>query len=77
MDDRDLIVGDVLHVLKRGFVYDKPQKASRRNCWKYKMQNITPNSGNREVRVVVIPSWSPRCCKIVTVMWADEDLVGG
>jgi hypothetical protein len=41
------------------------------------MQCTTPNSQNREVRVVVIPDWKRKGIKVVTVMWADEPIVRG
>jgi len=69
--ERDLIIGDVLHVLKYGTVYETAEPSSRDGLFKYKMECPTPNSGRRSVRVVVIPSPSARI-KIVTVMWVDE-----
>src|SRR6266852_2118954 len=53
--DRGLIMGDVLHVLKNGFVYESPEPATR-GCFKYKMECVTPNSNGRTLRVVLIPS---------------------
>jgi hypothetical protein len=70
---RDLIVGDVLHVLKHGFVHDNPEPATRANCFKYKMVATSP-AGPRAVRVVVIPWVEPPELKIVTVMWRDEPM---
>jgi hypothetical protein len=68
--ERDLIISDVLHILKRGFVYEEGEATSRNGFFKYKMECTTPNSHNRIVRIVVIPS--PSKIKILTVMWADE-----
>lgn len=72
MDERDLIMGDVLHVLKHGFVHDAPEPTTREGMYRYAMECRTPNSGGRTVRVIVIPS--PQTCeaKIISVMWADE-----
>ena len=72
MADRDLIMGDVLHVLREGFVYAEAEESTRPGLYKYSMEGKTPNSGNRVVRVVAIPS--PQGCevKVVTVMWTDE-----
>ena len=73
MAERNLLMSDILHVLKNGFVYDAPQPSTRPGFYRYAMQAQTPNSGNREVRVIVIPD--PAGCgslKIVTVMWVDE-----
>jgi hypothetical protein len=72
MDQRDLIVRDVIHVLQNGFVYDEAKTSSRPGSFKYKMQSATPNSANRQVRVVAIPDPRSGEIKIVTVMWADE-----
>ena len=72
LQERSLLIGDLLHVLKCGFVYEDAQKTSRKGLYKYKIECTTPNSGGRSVRVVVIP-YSSAALKIVTVMWADED----
>lgn len=70
MDDRDLLMSDVLHVLKYGFVHNNGVSTSQPGHFKYEMECTTPNSGNRTVRIVFIPSQS--CAvKIITVMWAD------
>ena len=71
MDERRLIVSDVLHVLKTGFVYDDPVPATRPGYHRYLIQSRTPNSGGREVGIVVIPDQQGRLLKIVTIMWID------
>ncbi len=71
MARRELLMGDVLHVLKCGFVHEDAQNARRPGCYKYLMECTTPNSGARTVRIVVIPV-PPREIKVVTVMWKDE-----
>jgi hypothetical protein len=76
MAERGLISGDILYLLRNGFVYEAAVESTRKPYWKYQMQCKTPNSGNREVRVVVIPDWTRKGLKIVTVMWADEPMVG-
>ena len=70
MLERSLIMGDVLYVLKHGFVYDEPQNSTRAGCYKYAIQSRSPNSGSRTVRVIAIPA-DRRSIKIVTVMWVD------
>jgi hypothetical protein len=70
--ERNLIMGDAIHVLKHGFVYDEAEAATRHDTWKYRIECVTPNSGGRTVRLVVIPFLTSRQIKIVTVMWADE-----
>ena len=73
MKERDLATGDVLHVLKRGFVYEDAQSSTRAGYYKYKIDCKTPNSGARIVRVVVLPCLTPSELKAITVMWRDED----
>lgn len=68
---RDLLMGDVLHVLKHGFVHDVGERATQPGCFRYRMESNTPNSAGRIVRIVVIPS-TANGVKVVTVMWADE-----
>lgn len=70
MSDRGLIMGDVMHLLKWGFVYEEPEDATR-DHFKYRVEGTTPNSDGRTVRSVVIPSGDCHL-KIVTVMWRDE-----
>lgn len=72
MSERDLIMGDLLYVLKNGFVYAPPERATQPDLWKYCIETRSPNSGNRVVRLVVIRDVSRLWAKIVTVMWADE-----
>lgn len=72
MKDRGLIQGDILHVLKVGFVYLPPEESTRAGYWKYKIEATTPNSGGRYVRVVVIPDGRDELT-VVTVMWRDEE----
>jgi hypothetical protein len=71
MATRGLYTPDVMHVLKRGFVYEDSETATRPECFKYKVECVTPN-GPRTVRVVAIPWCDPPEIKIVTVMWRDE-----
>lgn len=70
--ERGLILGDVLHVLKFGFVHQSPVPTSRPGIFKYAMECVTPNSNGRTVRVVLIPFVQTCEVKIVTVMWVDE-----
>jgi Domain of unknown function (DUF4258) len=72
MTERELIMGDLLYLLKNGFVYEDPEPSTQKGLYKYKMESKTPNSGDRSVRAVVIPD--PKRCwlKVITVMWVDE-----
>lgn len=77
LSERSLIMGDLLFLLKNGFVYENAVEATRKPYWKYQIQCSTPNSNNREVRAVVIPDWKRNGIKVVTVMWADEPVIVG
>jgi len=70
--ERGLLTGDVLFVLKHGFVHGEASPATRPDYFRYEMESRTPNSEGRTVRVVVIPDHANLTCKIVTVMWVDE-----
>jgi len=70
MEVRDLLMGDILHVLEKGYVYEPGEPASQPGLFKYKMEAPTPNSNGRNVRVVLIP-YPTQLVKILTVMWVD------
>jgi len=70
-DLRNIVIGDVLHILKTGFVYEKAEEASRKGCYKYNIEGRSPNSGNRTIRIVVIPYEKAVAVKVLTVMWVD------
>jgi len=72
LKERGLNTGDVLYLMKNGFVYEQAQPSTRKNCFKYLMECRTPNSNQRSLRVVVIPGIAPHELKIITVMWVDE-----
>ena len=69
---RDLIAGDAIYVLKHGFVYANPTSSTRSGLYKYLVENRSPNSGARVIRVVAIPDEAGLSIKVVTVMWVDE-----
>lgn len=69
---RDLIVGDVLYVLKNGFVHRQAQTSTQPGLYKYRIESRTPNSNNRGVAVIVIPDPGTVWMKIITVMWDDD-----
>ncbi len=73
MRKRRLIMGDVLYVLKNGFVHDEPVECEKTpGFFKYAIESTTPNSNGRTVRVIVIPDPARGgALKIVTVMWKD------
>ncbi len=68
---RDLITGDVLHLLKYGYVYVDPIPATRNGCFRYEVESSVPSS-SQVVRIVAIPWPRPPEIKIVTVMWRNE-----
>jgi len=70
--ERELTIGDVLHVLMTGFIYADPVPATQVGRFKYAMEGTSPNSKGRSLRVIVIPSQCRPELKIVTVMWVDE-----
>ena len=75
MNARGIIMGDVLHLLKNGFIFEPAQPSTRDGFFKYMMECKTPNSNNRTLRAVVIPSPQRREIKVVTIMWVDEGRV--
>jgi len=72
MEERNLLTGDALNVLKKGFVLDDPEPATQDGLWKYKMIGTSPNSHNREVATIIIPDFTNKAAKLVTVYWVDE-----
>lgn len=71
LQERELTMSDVIHVMKHGFVHEEAEPTTRAGFFKYRMVAATPNSGGRQVRIVVIPTPANQV-KLVTVMWADE-----
>jgi len=69
--ERGLFMGDLIHLLKTGFVYEEGQESTRPGHFKYRIEGTTPNSDGRMIRAVVIPNGG--CAiKIITIMWKDE-----
>ena len=69
---RGIISSDVLYVLKFGFVLIDPEPATRAGYFKYAMENRTPNSNSRDIRLIIVPDKKMKLIKLVTVMWVDE-----
>ena len=63
---------DILMVLKYGFVYEPPRKATREGLWKCKIVGTSSNSGKRQLAVVVIPDRVHKMLKLITVFWVDD-----
>ena len=72
MSERGLIVGDVIHLLRGGFVHEEGEQSDTPGFFKYTVEGTTPNSGGRSVAMVVIPSPNTDGIKILTIMWLDE-----
>ncbi|MER8569344.1 DUF4258 domain-containing protein [Mesorhizobium sp. M0924] len=72
MAERNIIMGDVLYVLKNGFVHMEPMESTRPAYKKYAMEGLCPNGNSRTLRVIVIPEKTGTFLKIVSVMWVDE-----
>ena len=70
-DLRDITTLDVLHVLKKGFVFKEHQPATREGYYKYRIEGRSPNSGTRSIRICLIPDEKNIGIKVLTVMWVD------
>jgi hypothetical protein len=71
LDERGLMMGDLIHLLKMGFVYEEPEESTREGHFKYRIEGTTPNSEGRMIRAVVIPN-GDCAIKVITIMWKDE-----
>jgi hypothetical protein len=72
LSERNLVVSDLLYVLRNGFVYEEPERATLLGLYKYKIEGQSPNSGARTLRVIAIPEERSLQIKVVTIMWRDE-----
>jgi hypothetical protein len=72
LSERDLVAGDVMFVLRRGFVHSPAEASTQPDLFKYAIEARSPNSGSRFLRVIAIPDEMRNWIKIVTVMWVDE-----
>lgn len=76
LQERNLISGDVLYLLKNGFVHSKGQKAdgkakNNNDIFKYIIEGSTPNSNGRFICAAIIPA-PDESVTILTVYWKDE-----
>lgn len=46
MEERGIIVSDILHFLATGRIYDEPTASTRQGYCRYKICGKSPNSGN-------------------------------
>jgi hypothetical protein len=72
LHERDLTIGDVRFILMNGFVYADPESSSREGLYKYAIEGASPNSGNRSLRLVVVPDEATCWMKLITIMRVDE-----
>jgi len=72
LSERGIIVSDILHLLRTGFVYNEPTPATQLGYYKYEMEGLTPNSAGRRIGTVVIPNPQRMTIKVVTVFWVDD-----
>ena len=71
LQERGILISDVNHVLMHGYIGEEPVRSSRQGYCKYKICSKSPNSGNREICLIVIPDPKRSAIKVVTVMWKD------
>ena len=73
IDQRNLILSDLLYLLRNGFVVcEEPEQSTQKGLYKYLIDGKTPNSDARYLRIVVIPDEKSNQIKVVTAMWRDE-----
>lgn len=72
IEERGLIMSDVLWVLREGFVQDPAEESTVKGLCKYAVRGRPPNSQGRVIRVIAIPSAMDNGIKIVTVMWESR-----
>ena len=77
MAERGIFMPDVLYAIRHGFVYGDAAPAKQPGLYRYTLKGPTPNSGGRNIKVVLIPSMHKSWAKIITVMWADEVVARG
>ena len=71
MEERGIIVSDIKCILQTGRIDEAPEESTRPGYCKYKICGKSPNSGSREICLVVIPDPTRPAIKVVTVMWRD------
>ncbi|WP_416878665.1 DUF4258 domain-containing protein [Litorimonas sp.] len=71
LDERNITTGDILHIIRTGFVYDAPQPASR-DYYKYAIEGRSPNSNGRTIKLIIIPDVKACGVKLITIMWKDK-----
>lgn len=72
MEQRGIVVRDILYILKTGFVYEEPESATREGLYKYKVEGDSLSCEGRVLRIIAIVDEGREEIKIVTVMFVDE-----
>ena len=72
MVERSLVISDIKHLLKTGYVYEDGKASTQKGFWKYKVVGRTPNSESRTLVTVVIPDSTTKSLKLVTIYWQDD-----
>ena len=73
LKERNIISSDIKHLLRTGYVYKEGTESTVPGLWKFQLEGQTPNSNNRTIVVVIIPDFSDKSIKFVTVFWRDGD----
>ena len=73
LSERDILTGDLLHLLRNGFIYEEAEPATRSDLWKYVIEGETPNSAGRILCAVIIPDITNCHIKFVTCYWKDKN----
>ena len=75
LEERGIIMSDVLYLLRHDFELLRIDDTTRSDegLFKYKIAGYTPNSNNKRICLVIIPSLKTYSVKIVTVMWEKEN----
>ena len=72
LEERNILTGDLLYLLKKGFIYDVAEASTRKDLWKYRIEGVTPNSNGRTITAIIVPDFKTKHIKIVTCFWKDE-----
>ena len=73
MAKRGIFVSDLMFILAKGHIVEEPTESTQPGYCKYKICGKSPNSGTREICLVVIPDPGRLAAKVVTVMWRDVE----
>lgn len=72
MRDRDIVVSDLMHLLKHGIVGQEAEIEGGLAEHGYPLDGMTPNSGRRFIRAIVTVDPAAKSIGVITMMWVDE-----